>query len=60
MCLSLMFSDIREIPFCGTGSSVGIMTDYGLDGPGSKQLLSRHRTGRLYSAVSAESSVVKQ
>jgi hypothetical protein len=23
-----------EVPFCGPGSSVGIVTGYGLDGPG--------------------------
>jgi len=27
---------------CGPGSSIGIATDYGLDGPGSSQAATRH------------------
>jgi len=38
---------------CGPGSVVGITTSYGLDGPRiESELHSRHRTGRLCSAVS--------
>jgi len=32
---ALPFFNVCTVPACGPGSSVGIATDYGLDGPGS-------------------------
>jgi len=34
LCVSLLITKYY-ISYCGPGSSVGIATDYGLDGPGS-------------------------
>ena len=38
MMMILIVTTINEVPLnvCGPGSSVGIATDHGLDGPGSK------------------------
>ena len=35
ICLYSRITYIADIHTCGPGSSVGIATDYGLDGPGS-------------------------